>query len=55
MFLLNGAILFQAKVIFHEEQTAAHNDPITGLFSRTEYGRPNWREIFKDIADSYNK
>ncbi|KAK3754840.1 hypothetical protein QZH41_011314 [Actinostola sp. cb2023] len=43
-----------AKHIVYQEQTAAQRDPITGLFARTEYGRPGWKEIFKDVADVHN-
>ncbi|XP_031549427.1 cytochrome b-245 heavy chain-like isoform X2 [Actinia tenebrosa] len=42
-----------AKRLVLEEPTA-ERDPITGLFSRTEYGRPGWKDIFKSVAVAHN-
>eukprot|EP01097_Dermamoeba_algensis_P003670 TRINITY_DN2525_c0_g1_i2.p1 TRINITY_DN2525_c0_g1~~TRINITY_DN2525_c0_g1_i2.p1 ORF type:complete len:299 (-),score=68.25 TRINITY_DN2525_c0_g1_i2:804-1700(-) len=36
-----------------DAEKLGENDPITGLHARTHYGRPNWDQIFTDIAHQH--
>jgi len=43
-------------VLFQAIQTTMHQgaaDNITHLEAKTQYGRPAWNKIFKDIADKH--
>lgn len=51
IYLTRGWSAKQAKAIFvHEED---ERDVITGLEQKTNYGRPNWDEIFKRISTDH--
>ncbi|XP_078486221.1 LOW QUALITY PROTEIN: putative NADPH oxidase 2 [Ciona intestinalis] len=51
IYLTRGWDHKQAKAIYaHEEDT---HDVITGLEQKTNYGRPNWDEIFSKTARDY--
>lgn len=44
------------SLIFQAIQTTMHQgaaDNITHLEAKTQYGRPAWNRIFKDIADKH--
>ncbi|EDO38325.1 predicted protein [Nematostella vectensis] len=36
-------------------ERSADRDPITGLFARTKYGRPEWAKIFNEVAEAHNQ
>ena len=38
------------NILLNEGMNADGKDVITGLSSRTSYGRPNWDEIFEDVS-----
>nr|XP_039256195.1 cytochrome b-245 heavy chain-like isoform X1 [Styela clava] len=53
IYLTRGWTAGQAKAIFvHEED---QRDVITGLEQKTNFGRPNWDDIFSRIADMHTE
>ncbi|XP_071956968.1 NADPH oxidase 2-like [Antedon mediterranea] len=48
IYLTRGWGSKQARNIYLHEQD--NKDPITGLRQKTHYGRPKWKDIFKQIA-----
>jgi len=41
------------RSLLREEEQSGEKDAITGLESKTRYGRPHWDPIFKSIAEKH--
>jgi NADPH oxidase len=51
IYLTRGFDTKMARDIYMQEET--EGDVITGLQQKTHYGRPNWDQIFPDLAEQH--